>query len=141
MIVLDTNVVSDIIRPTPSEQVLRWISSQPALLLYTTSITQAEMFYAMEILTKGKKKKALEDALEGMFAEDFRDRVLAFDLSCSKHYADNAAGRKSLGRPISQFDGQIAAIARARKATLATRNIEDFTDCGLKLVNPWSLNA
>lgn len=141
MIVLDTNVVSEIIRPVPSEQVLRWISSQPALLLYTTTITQAEMLYGAEILTKGKKKKALEAALNGMFEEDFRSRVLAFDLSCAKHFAEIAAARKSLGRPISQFDAQIAAIAKSRKATLATRNVEDFTDCGIKLVNPWNLKA
>jgi hypothetical protein len=138
MIVLDTNVVSEMIRPAPSEQVLRWISSQPALLLYTTSITQAEMLYGCEIFTTGKKKKALEAALSGMFEEDFRNRVLAFDLSCAKHFAEIAAGRKSPGRPISQFDAQIAAIARSRKATLATRNLEDFTDCGIKLVNPWN---
>lgn len=141
MIVLDTNVVSEIIRPAPSEQVLIWISSQPALLLYTTSITQAEMLYGMEVLTKGKKKQSLEAALEGMFSEDFRDRILAFDPGCARHYAEIAAARKSLGRPISQFDAQIASIAKARKATLATRNIEDFTDCGIKLVNPWDSKA
>ncbi len=137
MIILDTNVVSEMIRPTPAGQVMRWISSQPALLLYTTSITQAEMMYGMEVLTKGKKRKLLEAALEGMFAEDFRDRVLSFDAGCAKHFADIAASRKALGRPISQFDAQIAAIARNRKAILATRNTGDFADCGLKLSNPW----
>lgn len=141
MIVLDTNVVSEIIKPAPSEQVLRWISAQPALLLYTTSITQSEMLYGMEILTKGKKKKALEAALDGLFAEDFRDRVLAFDSSCGKHYAEIAAVRKSLGRPISQFDAQIAAIARSRKAHLATRNTADFMDCGIRLIDPWDSKA
>ena len=141
MIVLDTNVVSEIIKPAPSEQVLHWISSQPALLLYTTSFTQAEMLYGMEILPKGKKKKALDAALNGMFAEDFRNRVLGFDSSCARHFAEIAAERKLLGRPISQFDCQIAAIARSRKATLATRNTPDFTDCGIKLVNPWDLKA
>jgi predicted nucleic acid-binding protein len=137
MIILDTNVVSEIIRPVPSEQVLQWISSQPPLLLYTTSITQAEMLYGMEILTRGKKKKALEAALDGMFAEDFRDRVLGFDSACAKYFAEIAAARKTLGRPISQFDAQIAAIARSRKAILATRNTADFADCGVKLTNPW----
>lgn len=141
MIILDTNVVSEIIRPIPSQQVLQWISSQPALLLYTTSITQAEMFYGMEVLAKGKKKKELDAALSGMFAEDFRNRVLSFDPSCAKHYAEIASGRKSLGRPISQFDAQIAAIARSRKAILATRNTVDFSDCGIKIVNPWDSKA
>ena len=138
MIILDTNVVSELIRPVPSEQVLRWISSYPALLLYTTSVTQAEMLYGMEILARGKKKKALEAALNGMFAEDFRNRVLPFDMSCAQHFAEIVATRKSSGLPISQFDAQIAAIARNRKATLATRNIDDFTDCGIKLVDPWN---
>jgi predicted nucleic acid-binding protein len=141
MIVLDTNVVSEIIRPSPAAHVIHWISSQPTLLLYTTSITQAEMLYGMEILTKGKKKKALEAALSGMFEEDFRNRVLAFDSSCAQHFAEIAAGRKALGRPISQFDAQIAAIARSRKAILATRNTPDFTDCGIKIVNPWDSKA
>lgn len=138
MIILDTNVVSELIRPVPSEQVLRWISSYPALLFYTTSVTQAEMLYGLEILAKGKKKKALEAALNGVFAEDFRNRVLAFDSNCAQHFAEIAAIRKSLGLPISQLDAQIAAIARNRKATLATRNIDDFTDCGIKLADPWN---
>jgi predicted nucleic acid-binding protein len=137
MIILDTNVVSEIIRPVPSERVIQWISSQPALLLYTTSITQAEMMYGMEILTKGKRKKILEAALSGMFEEDFRNRVLGFDSNCTKHFAEIASARKALGHPISQFDAQIAAIARSRKAILATRNTADFADCGVKLANPW----
>jgi predicted nucleic acid-binding protein len=137
MIILDTNVVSEMIRPAPSERVIQWISSQPALLLYTTSVTQAEMIYGMEILTKGKRKKALAAALDGMFAEDFRDRVLGFEAGCAKYFAEIGATRKALGRPISQFDAQIAAIARSRNAILATRNSADFADCGLKLANPW----
>ncbi len=138
MIILDTNVVSELIRPVPSEEVIRWVAAQPPLLLYTTSITQAEMLYGMEILTKGKKKRELEAALGGMFDQDFRDRVLSFDSGCAKFFAEVAAARKMLGRPISQFDAQIAAIARNRKAVLATRNISDFSGCGLKLVNPWA---
>jgi predicted nucleic acid-binding protein len=138
MIILDTNVVSEMIRPAPSERVIQWISSQPALLLYTTSITQAEMLYGMESLTKGKRRKALEAALDGMFAEDFRDRVLGFDSGYTKYYAEIGATRKALGRPISQFDAQIAAIARSRKAVLATRNSADFADCGIKLADPWT---
>jgi predicted nucleic acid-binding protein len=137
MIILDTNVVSEMIRPAPSERVIQWISSQPALLLYTTSITQAEMMYGMEILTKGKKKKALEAALNGMFEEDFRKRVLGFDSGCARFYAEIGATRKALGQPISQFDAQIAAIARSRTAVLATRNSADFAGCGVKLTNPW----
>jgi predicted nucleic acid-binding protein len=139
MIILDTNVISELVRPTPSPEVVEWIGSLPPLLLYTTSITQAEMMCGMEILTKDKKKKELEAALGGMFEEDFRDRVLAFDSICTKFFAEIAAVRKTLGRPISQFDAQIAAIARSRKALLATRNTADFADCGLKLINPWAL--
>jgi predicted nucleic acid-binding protein len=137
MIVLDTNVVSELVRPAPSEQVLQWFALQPALLLYTTSVTQAEILYGVEILTKGKKKKALEAVLGAMFQEDFRGRVLAFDAASAVFFAEIAAARKALGRPISQFDAQIAAIARSRKAALATRNTADFADCGVKLHNPW----
>jgi len=137
MIVLDTNVVSELVRPAPSAQVLEWFAGQPALLLYTTSITQAEILYGMEILTKGRKKKALEAALGAMFQEDFRGRVLAFDAASAAFFAEIAAVRRGLGRPISQFDAQIAAIARSRKAALATRNTADFADCGVKLLNPW----
>jgi toxin FitB len=139
MMVLDTNVVSEIVRPAPAPRVIRWIGSQPALLLYTTAITQAEILYGMEILTKGKQRKALEEALRGMFEEDFRDRVLGFDAGCAALFAEIAATRKALGRPISQFAAQIAAIARYRKATLVTRNIVDFADCGIKLIDPWAL--
>ena len=138
MIILDTNVVSELIRPVPSGAVIQWVAAQPPLLLYTTSITQAEMLYGMEILTKGKKKRALEAALGAIFEEDFRDRVLGFDSGCTKFFAEIAGARKTLGRPMSQLDAQIAAIARNRKALLATRNISDFADCGLKLVNPWA---
>jgi predicted nucleic acid-binding protein len=88
MIVLDANVVSEVIRTSPAERVIHWISSQPTLLLYTTSMTRAEVFYGMEMLTKGKKKKVLEAALSGMFEEDFRNRVLAFDSSCAQHFAE-----------------------------------------------------
>jgi len=95
----------------------------------------------METLSKGKKKKALEAALRGIFEEDFRDRVLGFDAGCAGHFAEIAAARKRMGRPISQVDAQIAAIARSRKAALATRDADDFTDCGLKLINPWNSKA
>jgi predicted nucleic acid-binding protein len=138
MIILDTNVISELIRPVPSGAVIQWVAAQPPLLLYTTSVTQAEMLFGMEILTRGKKKRALEAALCAIFEEDFRDRVLGFDLSCAKFFAEIAGTRKTLGRPISQFDAQIAAIARSRKAVLATRNTSDFADCGLKLLDPWA---
>ncbi len=138
MIILDTNVVSELVRPAPSEKVLHWVASQPPLLLYTTAVTQAEILYGMEILTEGKKRKALEEALNGMFAEDFRDRVLSFDSGCASFFAEIGAVRKKAGHPISQFDAQIAAIARSRKALLATRNTADFAGCGLKLIDPWN---
>jgi predicted nucleic acid-binding protein len=137
MIVLDTNVVSELIRLKPSMQVIQWIASQPSFLLCTTAITQAEILYGVQILAKGKRRDALEEALRAIFEEDFQDRVLGFDSSCAPFFAGIAAARKSLGRPISQFDAQIAAIASRNKAALATRNIADFAGCGLKLINPW----
>ena len=137
MIVLDTNVVSELIRLKPSPQVIQWIASQPSLLLCTTSITQAEILYGVQTLAKGRRREALEKVLSAIFEEDFQGRVLAFDSGCAPLFAEIAAARKALGRPISQFDAQIAAIARRNKAALATRNIADFAGCGLKLINPW----
>jgi predicted nucleic acid-binding protein len=138
MNILDTNVVSELMRPEPSETVERWVSIQPAESLYITSITQAEILHGILLLPKGKRRLLLEQAADGMFAEDFGERILPFGAESARLYAQIAAGRRRAGRPISHFDAQIAAIARLHGATLSTRNVDDFTDCGVTLVNPWS---
>jgi toxin FitB len=137
MIVLDTNVLSEAWRPTPSPAVLAWMRSQPAAALFTTTITEAELFYGIALLPDSKRRRSLEAVVALIFAEDLVGRVLPFDSAAAREYADIAATRRRAGRPISEADAQIAAIARSRGAALATRNLEDFAGCGLAVVSPW----
>jgi predicted nucleic acid-binding protein len=138
MIVLDTNVLSEAMKPSPSVQVLRWMAGQPAGLLFTTAINRAEILYGLELLPKGKRHTALWSAAEAMFEKDFAGRILPFDTEAAGMFAEIAAERRKLGRPISQFDAQVAAIARAHGAAIATRNTSDFDRCGVVVVDPWS---
>jgi predicted nucleic acid-binding protein len=138
MIILDTNVLSELMRPTPSPRVVAWVAKQPAAELFTTSITEAEIFYGLELLAKGKRRDGLLAAAEAMFAEDLAGRVLGFDSDAARAFSKIAAHRRALGSPISHADAQIAAITQLRGAKLATRNIADFADCGLHAVDPWN---
>ncbi len=137
MIVLDTNVLSELMKPAPAAGVLRWMAGQPATGLYTTSITQAEILHGILLLPAGKRRNALAAAAEAMFKEDFEGRVLPFGAGATLAYARIAVDRRRAGRPISQFDAQIAAIARTTGASIATRNVPDYEGCGVKLINPW----
>jgi predicted nucleic acid-binding protein len=138
MIILDTNVVSEIMRPAPSAQVLRWLARQPASSLFLTTITQAEILYGLELLPKGRRRRALESAVDAMFEEDFAGRMLPFDSDAARIFPKIAARRRASGRTVTQFDAQIAAIARSRGAQLATRNTGDFQGCGVTVLNPWN---
>jgi toxin FitB len=137
MIVLDTNVLSELMRPEPSARVSNWIAEQLSADLFTTSITEAEIFYGIELLPRGKRREGLLMAAEAMFTEDLEGRVLNFGSDAARAFARIASTRRSRGKPISNADAQVAAIARVRKATLATRNLEDFEGCEIELVNPW----
>ena len=137
MIVLDTNVVSELMKREPADAVSRWVAGQPATTLYTTSITQAEILHGILLLPAGKRRGALETAAEEMFNEDFGGRVLPVGGEAARAYAQIAAQRRRSGRPISQFDAQIAAIARSARAPVATRNTSDYEGCGIKVLNPW----
>ena len=137
MIVLDTNVLSELMRPAPAENVVAWIGAQPAQSLYTTSITQAEIFHGVMLLPAGRRREAFEVAAQAMFQEEFAGRVLAFGGAAALPYARIAAERRRAGRPISHFDAQIAAIASCSGATIATRKVTDFEGCGIEVVNPW----
>jgi predicted nucleic acid-binding protein len=138
MIVLDTNVLSELMRPKPSPAVVGWVASQPSSSLHTTSITQAEILHGILLLPAGRRRVALEAAALAMFAEDFADRILGFGSDAAAPYARMAADRRRAGRPISHFDAQIAAIAATAGAAIATRNVADFAGLGLKVVDPWS---
>lgn len=137
MIILDTNVVSELMKPRPDGAVEEWTGTQPAGDLYVTSITQAEILHGILLLSKGKRRDLLEQAAEAMFREEFGGRVLPFGSEASRAYAEIAVARRRSGRPISHFDAQIAAIARVRGASLSTRNVDDFVGCGVTVVNPW----
>lgn len=124
--------------PSPSPAVLGWMSARHfSEELCLTTITIGEILYGIELLPKGKRRTGLLSEAEAMFAEDFAGRILEFDQKAARWFAKIAAGRRSEGRPITQFDVQIASIARANNAILATRNAADFEGCGVRLVNPW----
>ena len=137
MIVLDTNVLSELMRSAPAESVMRWMAAQPAASLYTTSVTQAEILHGIMLLPSGRRRSGFEAAAEAMFKEDFAGRILAFGSDAARLYASIAAERRRAGRPISHFDAQIAATARSAGATIATRNVPDYDGCGVKVIDPW----
>jgi predicted nucleic acid-binding protein len=138
MIVLDTNVVSEAAKPVPSSEVVRWLELQPEASLFTTAISQAELLFGVELMPKGRRRNDLHDAITRILAKAFADRILPFDSDAAEAYSKIAASRRSIGRPISDADAQIAAIARSRGAVLATRNVRDFAHCGIKVLNPWN---
>jgi predicted nucleic acid-binding protein len=138
VIVLDTNVLSEALRPLPSPIVLDWLAAQDPLSVFTTAITQAEVLYGVETLPAGRRRTRLLAAVEKMFAEEFEGRILPFDEDVARAFAGIVAARDRAGRPISQFDAMIAAIARFHRATVATRNTADFQNCGVDVINPWT---
>ena len=137
--VFDTNILSELMRSEPDQSVLRWIATQKATNLFITALTQAEVLYGLELLPEGKRRRALIQAAKSMFDLDFAQRILAFDSNAAQQFAVIAVKRRKIGRPISQFDAQIAAISWCNNASLATRNISDFEQCDLALINPWEL--
>jgi len=138
MIVLDTNTLSEALKPSPSKIVLRWLTVQEASAVFITTITQAKVFYWIEVLSAGKRRTRLSAVIEKLFSEDFQGRILSFDEDSARVFAKIVTGREAAGRPISQFDAMIAAIARSRGAAVATRNTNDFEHCGIRVINPWN---
>ena len=137
MTILDTNVVSEIMRQAPAPAVLRWISDQVSEELHITAITIAEIFYGIELLPRGKRQELLRAGAERLFQVVFRDSILTFDARSAREFSVIASSRRKQGRPMAEFDAQIAAIARAKRAIVATRDTGDFEGCGVRLVNPW----
>jgi predicted nucleic acid-binding protein len=137
MIVLDTNVLSELMRPKPTAEVVAWIASQPASLLYTTTITEAEVFSGIRLMPDGGRRSELLATARGMFDEDFAGRVLPFDSEAAQAFAAIVAARRSAGRGFRFPDAQIAAIAASHHASVCTRNVDDFESCGIEVVNPW----
>jgi len=137
VIVLDTNVLSELMKPSPAARVASWVAAKAPRSLHVTSITQAEILYGVLLLPSGRRRNSIEAAAAAMFEAEFAGRVLSFGGDAAAAYAGIAADRRRAGRPISHFDAQIAAIARVTGAIVATRNVEDFEGCGIKLVDPW----
>lgn len=137
MIILDTNVVSETMRPDPSRKVLEWYRSRQRYHLYTTTITVAETLSGIMMLPAGARRTGMERDAAATFAEDFDGRILAFDMAAAEAYGPLVSRRRTIGRPVQPLDAQIAAIARANRMAVATRNLDDFADCGVDLINPW----
>ncbi|TYK65319.1 type II toxin-antitoxin system VapC family toxin [Colwellia echini] len=141
MIILDTNIVSEFMTSPPASAVLNWLNDQDASSLYLTSITIAEINYGLGIMPNGKRKKLLEERFKLFVDSAFKQRILNFDENAAVIYGDLMAEKRNIGQPMSCFDGQIAAIARLHSCAIATRNIKDFTDCQLDLINPFDFNT
>jgi predicted nucleic acid-binding protein len=137
MIVLDTNVISELMLSQPDPKVLAWVAAQPRAMLYATSINRAEILYGIAALPEGRKRTALAEAATAMFDEDLTNRVLPFDDAAASHYAQIVVSRRRAGAPIEAFDALIAASALVAGAAVATRDIKGFEGCGLTLINPW----
>jgi toxin FitB len=137
MIVLDTNVLSEAVRPAPARRVLDWLAAQPPSSLFTTTVSEAEFLYGLALLPAGKRRASLEKATRRMFEHDFAERVLPFDRAAASAFATIAAIRRKKGQPVGEFDAQIAAIAHAHGAAVATRNVGDFQHCGIEIIDPW----
>ncbi len=137
MIVLDTNVLSELIRRDPDEGVLRWMDSLDATTIATSAITAAELLYGIARLPAGRRRDLLSEATHRVIEDDLGGRVEPFDASSAGHYAALVSGRDREGRPIGFADGQIAAICRNLGAMLATRNTSDFEGTGIDLIDPW----
>jgi predicted nucleic acid-binding protein len=137
MIVLDTNVVPELMKSAPEPAVMVWINALPGSAVFISAITQAEILYGVALVPEGKRREGLARAARTASETYFRGHVLPFDSEAAEAFAALAAGRRRAGRPISQADAQIAAIARSRGAALATRNVPDFEGCGVEIVDPW----
>jgi hypothetical protein len=140
MILLDTNVISEIMRPRPDSRVTAWIQSLPRKEFWTSSVVVAELLSGIELMPSGRRQKGLRESLEAMLIEDFHGQILSFNLAAARHFGQILSARQRLGRPINEMDAQIAATARAHGAAVATRNVKDFQACELALINPWSDN-
>ena len=138
MIIIDTNVVSELMRLAPEPAVMAWFSGQSSTELFLTAISEAELRAGAAILPAGRRRDRLAAEVDAVVGQDFAGRVLPFDSAAARAYAVITASRRSVGRPILEADCQIAAIARARNAAVATRNGADFEHCGLTLIDPWA---
>lgn len=136
--VLDTSVLSEVMREAAHPSVVAWLRACPPEAMFTTAISQSEILYGIRLLAAGSKRSRLEHAAQAMFDQEFAGRVLPFDADAAEIYAELRVHRRVVGQPISAEDGMIAAITRARRATVVTRDAGGFVECGVTSINPWT---
>ncbi len=136
MLVIDTNVASDLMRPAPTPSVAAWIAERDAATMFLTAVSEAELRFVVAILPAGRRQNALEAAMRRWLERGFAERILPFDSAAAEAYAEIAADRRQAGRPIGEADCQIAAISRSRGVSLVTRNVRDFEGRGVEVVDP-----
>jgi toxin FitB len=141
VILLDTNVISALMQSEVEQAVVAWLDSQPSESIWTTSITVFEVRFGLEILASGRRRRTLEEAFRKTLEEDFEGRIVPFDNAAAHAAGRIAAERRRSGRPIEIRDVQIAGIASARKAAIATRNLRHFEGLGPELIDPWSFDS
>ncbi|MCG5496914.1 type II toxin-antitoxin system VapC family toxin [Ectothiorhodospira variabilis] len=141
MILIDTNVISELMRPNPAPAVLAWFGVQDAAVLHISAVGEAELRRGAAVMSEGKRRSRLIAEIDAMITEDFAGRVLPFDSVAAQAFATIFVDRRAAGRPISFPDCQIAATARAHGAAIATRNVTDFTGCGVEVIDPWKHGA
>ena len=141
MILLDTNVVSEFMASPPAEQVQGWLNAQTALSLHFSTVSIAEITFGLNVMPEGARRRLLTDRFEQFLAAAFEARILPFDERAARAYGEIRASRRTQGRPMSAFDAQIAAIARSRNLAVATRNVKDFENCGLELIDPFGADT
>jgi predicted nucleic acid-binding protein len=138
VIVLDTNVISALMRRDADPIVIAWLDGQPPESIWTTAVTVFEIRFGLEIFADGCRRRQLEEAFDRLLEDDLEGRILPFERSAAQEAASIAARRREAGRPIEIRDTQIAGIVAARRATLATRNARHFSDLGIALADPWA---
>lgn len=138
MVVVDTNVLSELMRPTPDTVIASWVGERATSSLHLTVISEAELHFGLAIMPPGRRRDGLAEGLERMLRTGFANRVLPFDSAAASAYAEIAAARRAIGRPMPEADCQIAAIARSRDMAVVTRNVRDFADAGINVIDPWT---
>ena len=137
MIVLDTNVISELFKPVPDPGVMAWVGSLSGSDMFTTAVTRGELLFGLHCMPAGRRRSDLLQQLTALFEQKLVGHVLPYDGDAADAHAGLAALRRAQGRPVAQSDAMIAGIARSRGATLATRNVRDFEGCGIMVVDPW----
>lgn len=137
MLILDTNVVAELFRPAPDANVTKWYWSADPEDLFVTAITKAESFLGCVLMPAGRRRQIFEDVLRAFYERSVLTQILPFGSDEAMQFAELVSHHQAIGRPIGEFDAQIAAIARVRGFAVVTRNVRDFADCGIEIINPW----